>query len=451
MISLVKDAIKRYNMFDGARHVTVALSGGADSVSLLLVLLELRDEFGYEINAAHLNHSLRGTESDGDEAFVRSLCDELGVELFCERADVNKISEESGESIELAARRVRYEFLNRVAGGLIATAHTADDNIETVLHNMVRGTGLKGLTGIPPVRDNIVRPLILTRRSEIEAYLAKKNVSFRTDSTNSDDTYTRNKIRHGVLPVLKSVNGNAVGNVSRLTELLRADADFIDIATRQAFGECAENSGLNTEKLLRLHIAVRSRVISRLYELQVGTAPEEIHIQSVNTMLEAGGNRRSVQKNMYAVIKDGILFFETLQKKADRFYFDTENSFPCEIGGMRIYTESGENFKKLCRINSLLLKCAVDCDKICGKLIIRSRESGDRISLQGRNVTKTLKKLFNESKTDLQYRDAVPVAADDGGVLWVCGFGADERAAVKDTTKTVLLFDISGLTGAKGK
>lgn len=437
----VKAAIDEYNMIEKGAEVTVALSGGADSVSLLICLLELRDEYEFTLNAAHLNHSLRGSESDDDEIFVRELCKTLGVRLFCESADINALSKASGESIELTARKVRYDFLNRVSNGVIATAHTANDNLETVLHNMVRGSGLSGMTGIPAKRDNIIRPLIFTEREQIEEYLKRKNLTYRTDSSNLQDIYTRNKLRHAVVPVLKEVNSNAVGNVSRLTETLKQDIGLIDELTDKAYSECFESGGLKVEKLLGLHVSILSRVISRFYEQQVGCLPEQVHIRFICDALKSGKTCQSVQKDKYAVIKNGLLLFRDKPQAVEEFAFLVE-SIPCILKNVSIFTESYENFKKISSVNSLLLKSAVDYDKICGKLVLRSRNNGDKLSLPHRNVTKSLKKLFNEVKIDPNERQSVSVIADDNGVVWVDGFGVDRRVAVDSSTKTVLIFEM---------
>ena len=197
----VLKAIKQFSMLEKSHNVTVALSGGADSVSLLHILYELRDELGITLSAAHLNHMIRGDEALRDENFARQECEKLGIPFFCERADVPKYAKEHRVSTELAAREIRYEFLSNVSDGLIATAHTASDNIETIIFNLARGTGLKGLCGIPPVRENIIRPLIFCTREEIEAYCSANRLSYVTDSTNLSDDYSRNKIRHTIVPV----------------------------------------------------------------------------------------------------------------------------------------------------------------------------------------------------------------------------------------------------------
>ncbi len=195
MLETVKQTIEDYHMLNPGEPVLAALSGGADSVALLRALLAL----GYPVRAFHLNHCLRGAESDRDEAFCRALCERLGVPLTVERIDVG--AQTAGEGIEAAARRIRYERLVAAAqGAKIATAHTADDNLETMLFHLARGTGPKGLAGIPPVRGDIIRPLIGAERAQVEAYLSELGQDFVTDSTNLSDDYTRNRIRHEVVP-----------------------------------------------------------------------------------------------------------------------------------------------------------------------------------------------------------------------------------------------------------
>lgn len=440
MIESVKAAVKRYNMFSSEKSVTVALSGGADSVALLFALLELKDELCLTITAAHLNHCLRGKESDGDEQFVRNLCESLGVKLYCEWADVSSVAESNGESIELAARKVRYEFLERVSDGLVATAHTADDNIETVLHNISRGTGISGVCGIPPVRGKIIRPLILVTRAEVEEYCAKNGLSFRTDSSNNSDDYTRNRIRHGAVPVLKSVNSSAVKNAALMSERMRIDADFLEAETKNAYDSCFKDGGLSVEKLLQLHPAILTRCIALLCKNTLGISLEHTHIELILKMLEEGKKRQSVLKACFAEIKNGVLRFLKPQYPAAPFSFSVD-SFPFSEKGLIVREETAENYKNLATVNNLLFKNSLDCDKICGKLIFRSRLPGDNIKLNGRGVTKTFKKLFNEHNISVDERDLFVVLSDDKGVVWLSGFGVDERVAVCDKTKNVLVIE----------
>jgi tRNA(Ile)-lysidine synthase len=284
------------------------LSGGADSVTLLSVLLGLKQELGINVSAAHLNHCLRGEESDRDEQFVRELCNRLDVPLVYERADVKGFAERESLSIELAARKIRYEFLERVSDGVIATAHTANDNIETVLHNMVRGSGLKGICGIPPKRGRFIRPLLEVTREEIEQYCERNGLGYCIDSTNKNTVYTRNFIRHSVVPNLVEVNSNAIKNVSQMSKILRDDADYLNKTAANVLETVRNEEGLDVEGLKALHPAVASRCVALFYEQQVGKVPECTHVSSVLELLETNG-KQSVQNDFFAVVKNGLLRF----------------------------------------------------------------------------------------------------------------------------------------------
>ncbi len=441
MLDSVKATILRYNMLDGQHRVTVALSGGADSVALLSVLSVLREQLGISVSAAHLNHCLRGDESDRDEQYVRELCSEMHIPLVCEKADVKGFAENEGISIELAARKVRYEFLERVSDGLIATAHTASDNIETVLHNMARGTGLTGVCGIPPKRGRFIRPLLGVTRAEVEQYCREKGLHFCIDSTNADESYTRNFIRHSVVPKILEVNSQAVKNTARMSEYLRDDADYLKKVTADTLKDIKLGDGLDVQKLKSLHPAIRSRCIATFYEQCVGQTPEHQHITAVTELLDTAG-KTGVSNCFWASCKNGILRFVPLPKGIKLPECEAQ-PIPFEYNGIKIYTVSLEKYKKILKFNSLLLNNAVDYDKICGKLVLRGRLGGDRIRLSGRNCTKTLKKLFNESKLDEYLREGLAVAADSEGVVWLQGFGNDSRVSVDENTDTVLVFDVS--------
>ncbi|MGN0688267.1 MAG: tRNA lysidine(34) synthetase TilS, partial [Oscillospiraceae bacterium] len=219
----VKKALSDYNMTAMGDAVVIALSGGADSVSLLYALNSLSDELGITVSACHVNHGLRGEEADSDMHFCERLCERLGVELVVLKTDVRGVQRKH-ESIEEAARRVRYEFFAEVSKGkLLATAHNSNDSAETVLLNMMRGTGLKGLCGIPPVRGNIIRPLIYCTRQDVEDYCAENSLAYVTDKTNLCDDYTRNKVRHIILPEIMKINSGFLETASRMENTLRAD------------------------------------------------------------------------------------------------------------------------------------------------------------------------------------------------------------------------------------
>ncbi|MEE1277876.1 MAG: tRNA lysidine(34) synthetase TilS [Acutalibacteraceae bacterium] len=413
-------------MIQKGDKICVALSGGADSVALLHVLYSLKDELDFSLSALHINHMLRGEESDRDERFAIEICDLLGVEITVKTVNVNALCEKSGESVELTARNARYEMFSQFTGFKIATAHTATDNVETVLINLTRGTALKGLCGIPPIRDNIVRPLIDCTREEVEDYCAQNGLSFVTDSTNLSDDYTRNLIRHNVTPVLRNINPSFSKTVRRSCENIAFDADFLSKVADELY---CKNKNENSVSLPPdTHRAISSRVIGKLIFDVTGKNADSLHINEVCGVL--GKNKKiELFAGYSATVKKCVV---TIEKSADQ---------PAKEFYVSKQTLAIKDFKNLSNVNNLLLKSAIDCDKICGEIILRTRKTGDSIKLCGRNGTKDLRKLYNECKIPLTQRKNLPVAADDGGVVWVCGVGVSERVCVDKNTKTVLLFE----------
>lgn len=430
MLKLIERAISAHNMLDGVTEITVALSGGADSVALLHSMLALSDKYGIKVYAAHLNHSLRGEESDRDMQFVIELCKRLEVPLFCEKADVTRFASQEKQSLELAARNVRYDFLQKVSRGRIATAHTADDNAETVLYNLSRGTGITGLCGIPPVRDTIIRPLILCKRSQIEQYCMQNELSYVTDSTNSDCKYARNRIRHEVLPQLRLINDGCVNNISRMCDGLREDAQYLSAEATKLYKLIVTPKGIPVKELKKLHKAIAIRVLLLYCKEKTGLTPDSYHFGAMLNLLNTE-SRTQLSGPVFAVNSGGYFHFDRISR-AKQLYEDIGNDFNnLRFPGIKFEFSEG-NSKK---INNLVFKNSFDCDKISGKLVIRHRFNGDAFSPIGRNCTKTLKKLFNEAHTSLSKRNNILIAADDIGIVWVEGFGIDERVKISDSTQ----------------
>jgi tRNA(Ile)-lysidine synthase len=432
MNSPVETAVERCGLLRGGESVTVALSGGADSVALLHVMLSLKKRYSLTLSAAHVNHMLRGDESDRDERFVRELCGRLQIPLSVARIDVAAQAARSGESIELCARRLRYGFLNQACdGGLIATAHTADDALETLIFNLTRGTGIKGLASIPPKRGNIIRPLYMCTRADIEAYCAANSLDYVTDSTNLSDDYTRNRIRHHVVPQLKSINPSVCSAALRLMDQCRsADAMLDDMADKAI----AENTSLNTDGLNSLYPPVLERVIQKkMQENGIGDI-DALHVGQVCGIVRGGRGRIQLSDGYFAAIRGGRLeFILKPEKQPPLTEIRITGSQKIFIDGKKlsISVDSSE------KINNLFSQNTLDYDKISGIMVLRSRTEGDRIKLKGR-PTKTLKKLFCEMKIPPEQRSRIPVIADDDGVCWVCGAGADERVAAGAGTKTAV-------------
>lgn len=439
MLSKILLANEKYKLFDNVKHITVALSGGADSVALLHALCSLKDTFGFSVSAAHLNHSIRGEEAIRDAAFSKSFAESLKVPFFEKTVNIPEISKKTGDSIELAARKERYAFLSSVSRDKIATAHTLSDSVETVIYNMSRGSSLDGICGIPAKRENIIRPLIFATRKDIESYCLQNNLSFVTDSTNLSDAYSRNKIRHLVVPVLNEINLGAEKNISYLTESLKDDADFLDTAAENLFEKAFQNHKLDLFVLKDQHNAILSRVIAKFIKLETAVSPDRKHILSILEMLKNNTKRVSLNGNFSAVLSFSYLKIEK-ESKPTAFFFEVLKDFSNQ-SSFSLSKENLSDIENVENINNLLLYNAVDYDKIQGRLAFRSRQSGDKICLAKRNVTKTLKKLFIEDKIDESLRDKINILFDEKGIVWVEGYGADKRAAVTDKTKNVLIIN----------
>ena len=428
----VKAAAEKYRMFDSVNTVYVGLSGGADSVSLLLVLNALKSEYGFSLKAIHINHHIRGEESDRDQHFCEELCKSYDIPLEVHHVDALAFSKNNGYSVEEGARKLRYEiFENIPEDSRTATAHTLNDSAETVLFNLARGTGLKGLTGIPPVRDKIIRPLIFCTRAEVEEYLNRAGQDFVTDSTNLTEDYSRNKIRRRIVPLMEELHGGFEANIRRMTENLSDDEDFLQKA--------AENSA--DEDLRTLHPAVRKRVIiNKLKSSGIEFSAQRIRL--IENALENGG-KVNLSGDIYAILKNGRLNIETIPDVRPVI-----SSMPAKVGENRFFCDKSviiteNNCEKSLYeavVHKKLTKDCLDCDKIQGDAVLRSRQEGDGYIRAGRNYTSSLRKLINE-RCSVSQRGLVPVLADEAGIIWVQGFGIAERVKVDENTKKVWIIE----------
>ncbi len=433
MIKKVTAAINRFNMLENAKHITVALSGGADSMALLHVLLALKTELNInKISAAHFNHQIRGNEAVRDQKFVENYCKSKGVECFTASADVPAFAKQNGLSTELAARKLRYEFFDSLDTDYIATAHTASDNIETVLFNLTRGTALSGLCGIPPVRDKYIRPLILCARDDIENYCKQEDIKFVTDSTNLCDDYTRNKIRHNIVPVLKEINESAENAVGRMAASLREDEDFMAGIARKMYSQLLCEGGLRVGDFCNIHPAIAKRIIARFCsDLEIDV--DNYHINAIYDICKCDG-KTSLPQNKSAIVCNSVL------NVCDNTVVVQNVEFSVDIT-----QTTNDLFKENKKVHNLLLKNILDCDKIVGKLTLRTRQSGDSVRLKNKNCTKTLKKLFCEYKIPLEERENLPVLCDDQGIVWVHKIGVAERSAADVNSTNIYKIDVKKL------
>lgn len=441
--------IQRENMLLPGASVLTALSGGADSVALLHVLLSLKEFLGLDtIAALHVNHCLRGEESDRDEAFVRELCTAWSVPLTVIHRDVARLAREGGKGEEETGREIRYAALEKAAEGIgghcrIATAHTLSDNMETVLLHLCRGSGLHGLTGIPPVRGRIIRPLLHCSRQEIEDYCRTNGLEFVTDSTNADTRYTRNRIRSCVVPELYSINPQLDAAMDRLIGQVTEADRLMEALTDQALNEAREKEGrYRRSELLRQPEAVKSAALYKAARL-AGAGAEERHIQQLKDLLETGGGC-TLPGNIQAKSGGDFLIFsqDCLPDMAESPVLELIPGRKYNICDRKFHflLRSLEEVEKGQFVHKKYLKNALDYDKICGRLTIGIRQPGDAYHPAGRRAGKTLKKLFNEVHLPLNDRKSLPVVRDELGIVLVPGFGCDQRVSPGDETKRILIY-----------
>lgn len=317
LVSLVSAAAERFGMLRHGDAVAVALSGGADSVSLLYALRELEKPLGITLSAVHINHCLRGEESDGDERFCRELCGRLGVPITVYRIDVLSLRGKH-ESVEETARRARYDAFSKTLEALgehsyIATAHNAGDSAETMLINLMRGTGLKGLCGVPPVRGRFVRPLIYCTRAMVEDYLRAIGQDWVTDSTNLSDDYTRNRVRHIIIPEMERINGAFFTAVTRAQDSLREDSDYLNGLALRELDAARSGRGWNAAALAALPAPLKSRAVSKILS-DGGVEPSALRINTAISLLEKRSARFNPCRDKFFTIRKGICFVEHIEQ-----------------------------------------------------------------------------------------------------------------------------------------
>ena len=389
-------------MLSPGDRLICAVSGGADSMALLWGMYLLKDKLKIELAAAHFNHHLRGAESDRDEAFVKEFCQRYDIPLYLGGAQV--LSGKKG--LEAAAREARYGFLDGLEGK-VATAHTADDNAETVLMHLVRGTGLKGLGGIAPINGNRIRPMLTVTRRQVLAFLEEYHISHIEDSSNECDAYLRNRMRHHVMPLLRSENPKLVENLSAMAMRLRQDAQELEIL--------ADYAQLPEVSVLRnMTPSQRSRVLERFLKKSGVKEPEAEHIALAEGLIF------SQKPSARANFPGGVI----LRRNYDRLEGCTEACSLVQLSvpqtgivelpeiGLRLHCDAADG---IVNTGNIFTFCPA------GNLVVRHRLAGDEIRLNA--GTKSLKKLFIDRKIPAQQRLRIPVLADDLGVIGVYGIG----------------------------
>lgn len=442
MTDKVIRTVEKYKMLPEGGRVIAALSGGSDSMAMVTVLLMLRERYSFTLEAAHVNHCLRGEQADSDERFVRDFCEKKGIPLHVLRADVASRARENGEGLEEAGRRIRYEFFASLGDdAVIATAHNLSDRTETFLFNFARGSSLKGLCSIPAVRGNIIRPIIDCTKDEILAFCKENGVDFVTDATNADIVYSRNRIRHTVIPQLKSINPAFERSAAGCMDLLGQDEDYLSGEAARLLEKASDGNKISARVLANAHMSLTRRAVAAAIKENCGVTPEREALERVVNLLETGG---SVQINGGVTVRVRRGFLE-FPKEASNSLDEAPLCEGEQIFGEAVITAETINNCETISLQKLSkhdLEYRLDCDKIQGKPILRGRRAGDKLRLKARGCTKSLKKLFNELAVAPEERDARIVLADDGGVLFAERLGCDERVCVTPETKKILLITI---------
>lgn len=436
-LDAVRAFLRREEITDA--HICCALSGGADSVCLLHCLLHLRETFDLTVSAVHIQHGLRGEESLRDEQFCRIFCTEHGVPLTVIPVDVRGYAAAHRLSEETAARECRYAAFDTLDCTYVATAHTASDQLETILFRMARGTGLRGLCGIPPRRGRFLRPLLCATRGEIEDFLHASVLSYVTDSTNLSDAYSRNFIRHTIVPPLRTLNAGAEHHVLRMAQSLREDADLLDTMADAAYRQALRPDG-SLGGAAALHPALRSRVIARFLE-ENGLPHGSEALAAVQQLLTRGGTCDLDRSGRLLHSSRGILF---LQKK-----MEMPPEIPLQLGensifpGICVNAEviDREDSEKFARIHKKFTDFCLDYDIIKMCVTLHARKPGLRMRPACRMHHVTIKKWLNEQVAPAR-RQTLHFLSDARGLIWAEDLGAADRVRVTAQTQHMLFLQV---------
>lgn len=435
----VSRTIRLNDLLHAGRRYVVALSGGADSVALLRVLLEL----GYEVVAAHCNFHLRGEESQRDEQHCRRLCQTLGVELRVVHFDTRAEARVRGESIEMAARRLRYDWfgtLRRELGAeAVCVAHHNGDHVETILLNLIRGTGLYGLTGISYRRDYIVRPLLDVRRTDIIDYLHRCGQDYVDDSSNADTVFKRNAVRHELLPLMRRLNPSVDEALTACARRLLVAREAYDAVACQVAGIGRPLPHGHAYPLDELRFGAHYDELARLY----GFREADMDALRTGRLRREGALIESASH--VGVVSRGSL--EVCLRAPAMPPCKLRHGAPQHLpGGLRAGLETVPR-EALAEIPRGVTLAAFDADAVCGTVVCRAVQAGDRFAPLGMRGTKLVNDFLAERRVSRAGRPWCRVVADDRGVLWVVGHRIDRRAALTPATRRVLLVRCEEISG----
>lgn len=461
MLDKVIDYIKENEIIKQGDKILVALSGGPDSVCLLHILYRLKDTFNLELGAIHINHMLRGEEADNDEKYIIKLCDKLGINHYVKRINIEYVARDTNVSLEVAGRNERYkafeEIREKYEYDKIAVAHNANDQAETVLMRIMRGTGLEGLTGIKAKRiDGIIRPILCLNREEIEEYCEKNNLNPRIDASNYERIYSRNKVRLDILPYMReNFNKDIVDTLNRMTLLLQKDNEFIEEYSNRCYNIYCENYGEKikiSKNLFEKEMdSIITRVLIKVFK-EISNSHQNFemkHIYEIVNLAKKGTGKKInltnkiICENLYG----DIIFIkeEKSKEKIDNNIIKINKqdiSNKVAFDDYIIKFEIVENKNKVEFSKNNLIKL-FDYDNIEKEIIIRYRKDGDKITPLGMNGSKKLKDIFIDLKIPRENRNTIPIVCFDDNISWVVGYKTSQLFKVtKDTNKILkITFD----------
>lgn len=451
MLQSVCKTISKYGLISKGDRIVLGVSGGADSVALLDILYDMSVEYDLKLHVVHVNHGLRGLAADNDQKYVEDICRQRNISCRIFKFDVAEIARKEHLTSEEAGRKMRYyafeTVANEVCADKIATAHHMNDNTETLLFNILRGSGLTGLCGIRPIRGKYIRPLIKTSRAEIENYLRLKNIPWCTDITNNETFFTRNKIRHELLPYIRdNFNPSAENALQRMSELCCDDNDFIDSVANKCISDFTLKQDstyvtLDKEKFNSQHIAIKRRMIRHILE-KLSVSLKDVHMVHVDNCIKmvessdsgayvyVGNCRVGLEQNgIHFSIKDVCDDFEVYVAMDSECYIPQIKS--------RVVIKSVHE-----RGTSSKNRVYVSADDIDLPLLVRNRRNGDRIKPFGVNGEKKLKDYFIDKKVPLSERNNIPVFVHNNKILWIGGYCISEDCRITSNTDKILMLEI---------
>ena len=449
----VLSTINKHELIQKGDKIVVGLSGGPDSVCLLHILSRLKDKFDLEIYAAHLNHQIRGIEAQKDAFYISKLCEEMGITFFIKSINVPEYCEKNGVSIEEGARKLRYEMFyevkNNTRANKIAIGHNLNDQAETILMRIMRGTGLQGLKGIEYIRDGvIIRPILDIERNDIEEYCKQNNLNPRIDKTNLESIYTRNKIRLELIPYMKdNFNSNIIESISRMGNSLRSDNDYIENESLIKFKEVSnindDSVEINLSSYINLHKSIKVRILRNSIKHILGDTNfiDQRHIDDIIDLEDESKIDKVINlpRGIFVYRKKNSIILtnkEIVIEEIEFCYNIPSNGFIKikEIG--TIIETQVVNINKYKRSKSDKSSKWFDFNKIKGGIVVRNRRSGDKIKLSG--GSKKVKDLFIDIKIPKEDRCKIPIIADSQGILSVGDFRNSEDYKIDEKTKEVL-------------